>query len=143
MGKVDSSFRVPRIMTPRTPSPTVLLVEDDASISLLLQTALAYEELEVVCVATGRAVAKCLEQGPAPALVILDVNLPDMSGLDVLAGMKSSGAAPGVPVLMLSASDRDSDRRRAEQLGATGFVRKPFQLEELVAQVVHIATHAA
>src|SRR5215471_15075066 len=110
----------------------LLVVEDEARIAALLETGLAAHGYSVEWAKTG---AEGLKLGMAPdvALVILDLQLPDLDGLEVLAGLRERGAM--VPVLVLSAKADVDDRVRGLDLGADDYLPKPFAFTELLARV--------
>jgi DNA-binding response OmpR family regulator len=110
----------------------ILVVEDEERIASFLQKGLTAHGYSVEWVKTGQ---EGLQLGIKPdvSLVILDLKLPDLDGLEVLAGLRSHGA--GVPVLILSARGRVDDRVRGLDLGADDYLAKPFAFEELLARV--------
>jgi two-component system OmpR family response regulator len=116
-----------------TPNRTrVLVVDDEPNITELVAMALRYEGFTVQTTATGRtAVATVTEF--KPALVILDVMLPDIDGLEVLKRLMASGRK--VPVIFLTARDATEDKVRGLTVGGDDYVTKPFSIEELLARV--------
>ena len=110
----------------------LLVVEDEAHIAAFLEKGLTAHGYDVEWTRTG---AEGLKRGTAPdtALVILDLKLPDIDGLDVLAGLRERGAM--VPVLIVSARGEVDDRVRGLDLGADDYLPKPFAFEELLARV--------
>ena len=110
----------------------LLVVEDEAQIAAFLEKGLTAHGYDVEWASTG---AEGLKLGMAPdvALVILDLRLPDLDGLEVLAGLRERGAV--VPVLIVSARGEVDDRVRGLDLGADDYLPKPFAFEELLARV--------
>ena len=110
----------------------LLVVEDEPRIASFLAKGLRARGYDVEQASTGR---EALQRGTQPglALVILDLKLPDLDGLEVLASLRGSGAT--VPVLILSARGRVDDRVRGLDLGADDYLAKPFAFEELLARV--------
>jgi len=110
----------------------LLVVEDEARIAAFLEKGLTAHGYAVEWASTG---AEGLRLGIAPdvALVILDLKLPDLHGLEVLAGLRQRGAT--VPVLILSARAEVDDRVRGLDLGADDYLPKPFAFSELLARV--------
>lgn len=113
----------------------VLYVEDEESDRLLMQFAFEKAGLEPVLrmVTHGQAAIDYLSgtgpyanraEYPLPALVLLDLNLPEVHGFDVLKWIRSQPAHRELPVVVFTSSAREEDRRRAELLGATDFVQK-------------------
>jgi two-component system OmpR family response regulator len=110
----------------------ILVVDDEPHITDLLAMALRYEGFEVETAATGRAALRAAEAFQ-PALILLDVMLPDMDGFAVTERLATSRNK--VPVLFLTARDAIEDKVRGLTLGGDDYVTKPFSLEELVARV--------
>ncbi|WP_305080930.1 response regulator transcription factor [Pseudonocardia sp. WMMC193] len=110
----------------------VLVVDDEATLSDLLQMALRYEGWEVRTAGDGRAAVRTAREF-APDAVVLDMMLPDLDGLEVLKRLRAS--APEVPVLFLTAKDSVEDRVAGLTAGGDDYVTKPFSLEELVARL--------
>jgi two-component system OmpR family response regulator len=109
-----------------------LVVDDEAGLAELLSTALRYEGWQVEHALTGQAAitqARALE----PDVILLDVMLPDLSGLDVLRRIRATH--PHVPVLFLTAKDAVGDRIAGLTAGGDDYVTKPFSLEEVVARL--------
>lgn len=112
----------------------VMLIEDEPNISEALRFILTRGGYEVSTLADGTlAEAAILDQ--RPDVLILDVMLPGRSGFDILASLRARGETADLPVLMLTAKGQDRDRQEAEQLGASGFMAKPFSNTEILAQV--------
>src|SRR5579871_4300369 len=122
-----------RIMT------SVLLIDDDSELSKLLEEYLEEEQFQLEAAYDGvSGLAKAME-GPY-AVVILDVMLPGMSGLDVLKQLRQKSA---VPVLMLTARGSELDRILGLELGADDYLPKPFNPRELVARLRAILRRSA
>lgn len=110
----------------------LLLVEDDRMIGESLQKALRKEGFAVNWAQDG-ATANIALSDDSYDLVILDLGLPDQSGLDVLARLRKNGNA--VPVIILTARDTISDKVKGLDAGADDYLLKPFELEELEARI--------
>ena len=110
----------------------LLVVEDEERVASFLGKGLRAHGYEVEWVRTGQDALR-LAMDPAISLVILDLGLPDLDGLDVLAALRERGWM--VPVLVLSARGRVGDRVRGLNLGAHDYLGKPFAFEELLARV--------
>jgi two-component system, OmpR family, catabolic regulation response regulator CreB len=111
--------------------PRILIVEDEPGIADTLQYALRTEGFEPVCCATGEEALASARAEP-PALVILDVGLPDTSGFEVFKRLR---ALSDVPVVFLTARSDEIDRVVGLELGADDYINKPFSPRELVARV--------
>lgn len=110
----------------------ILLVEDDLAIVEFVTLGLGYEGYEVTAAATARAALEAI-RGSRPDLLILDVLLPDRSGLEVLEAVRASGM--GTPVIILSAQHDVPDRVAGLEAGADDYLTKPFRFEELLARI--------
>jgi len=111
---------------------TVLVIEDDAAILRGLADNLHHEGYEVLTATTGEA-GYNLQKSRKPDLIILDLMLPRMSGLELCRKLRGEGVQ--TPVLMLTARSEESDRVIGLDLGADDYVTKPFSLRELMARV--------
>ncbi|MDP2710255.1 MAG: response regulator transcription factor [Solirubrobacteraceae bacterium] len=112
--------------------PVVLLVDDDAAIRRAVGAGLELEGFRVVRASGGRA-ALAAVQSVAPAVILLDLSMPDLDGLEVLRQLRARG--DDVPVCVLSARDDVDERVRGLQAGADDYVVKPFALEEVTARL--------
>ena len=112
-------------------SGRILVVDDDPTILRTLRINLRARGYEVEAVATGRDAVSSLEDAPAD-LVILDLGLPDLDGIEVLRQNRSRAA---VPVIVLSARHLSDDKVEALDEGADDYVTKPFGMDELMARV--------
>ena len=110
----------------------VLVVDDEPNITELVAMALRYEGYSVKTAGTGRGALTAVSQFD-PALVILDVMLPDIDGMEVLRRLNSSGHK--VPIIFLTAKDATEDKVHGLTIGGDDYVTKPFSVEELMARV--------
>jgi len=112
----------------------ILIVEDDASIALLLDYNLRAEGFEVVT-ATSAEEGELLLSEQLFDLLILDWMLPEMSGIDFCKKVRRLGKVPALPILMLTARSEEADRVRGLAVGADDYVVKPFSVPEVIARV--------
>lgn len=117
----------------------VLIVEDDERMARALRVNLHARGYEVTVAHDGTGCLAQLAQNPAD-LVILDLGLPDIDGVEVVAGIRAWSA---VPVLVLSARDGDADKVQALDAGADDYLTKPFSMEELLARLRVMVRRAA
>ncbi len=110
---------------------TILVVEDDPTLRETLVDALEVEGFRVVSAAVGRA-ALTRFRADQPDLVLLDLMLPELSGIEVCRIIR---AESGVPIVMLTAKDSELDKVVGLELGADDYVTKPFSLRELSARI--------
>ena len=112
--------------------PQVLLVEDDATIGRSLEQALRAEGYQVTLAADGTSARRAFEHS-VPDLVVLDLGLPDVDGLDLCRELRAS--APAISILVLTARQEEVDVVVGLDAGANDYVTKPFRLAELLARV--------
>lgn len=111
--------------------PTILIVEDEPEITALLRSYLERDGHRVVAAADGEAAVRAVEAS-TPDLVVLDLMLPRLDGWEVSRRIRT--LIP-VPIIMLTARDREEDKIRGLELGADDYVTKPFSPREVVARV--------
>jgi DNA-binding response OmpR family regulator len=117
------------------PKHRVLIVEDEQDIAGLIKHTLERGgDADAEIVGSGDAALKAVADRP-PDLIILDLNLPVVSGVDVCRIIRSRPDAPGVPIIMLTARTSEDDRVAGLEQGADDYVTKPFSLRELNARV--------
>ena len=111
---------------------TILLVEDDPTLTLGLCDALEFEGFKVIHEARG---SNAIEQAKrsAPDCIILDLMLPDLNGYQVCEAIRR--ADPRTPILMLTARSQEADKIRGLDVGADDYITKPFSVGELVARI--------
>ena len=123
---------MPEHDAPGPRGPVVLLVDDDDAIRRAVGAGLELEGFRVVKASGGRA-ALAANESVRPAVILLDLAMPDLDGLEVLAALRDAG--DDVPVCVLSARDEVEDRVRGLQAGADDYVVKPFAIEEVTARL--------
>lgn len=127
----------------------ILLVEDDDDHVFLIRRALADVEGVAVAIevagdgeqAIERLARSRFEPGGRPQLVLLDLKMPRMDGLEVLRQLRADEAARGLPVVVLTSSERPEDREEAVALGASWFVCKPTDGRRLRSEIQQLAAH--
>jgi two-component system OmpR family response regulator len=113
-------------------APRVLVVDDEPSIVDAVATSLRYEGFEVDVAVTGRDALTLAQEDP-PDLVILDVMLPGLDGLEVTRRLRADGV--DVPILFVTARDTLDDKLAGLTIGGDDYVTKPFALAEVIARV--------
>ena len=103
----------------------VLIIEDHESVRLLLQQFLR-KSFDVTCKADGFAALAWLSQGNIPDLILLDMSMPKLNGLDFLNNIRTSGVFREIPVLIVSAEEENAVIAKCHDLGIEGYVPKPF-----------------
>lgn len=114
--------------------PTVLVVEDDLTILQLLEVNFTMEGFAVLTASDGHGGLK-VARDAVPDVIVCDVMMPNMSGLDVVQKLKSDPATADIPVVLLSARAQGSDIRSGIEAGADDYVTKPFEPLDLVDRV--------
>ena len=112
--------------------PRILLVEDDKTIQMTLEYALTRADYEVTSVSDGISALDAAHLSE-PDLVLLDIMLPKLSGTEVSRQLRAEGS--DVPIIMLTALDRDEDKVAGLDAGADDYMTKPFSTNELLARI--------
>jgi two-component system phosphate regulon response regulator PhoB len=112
----------------------ILLVEDEPDIQILIYTILTSNGFEVIKASSGEE-GLILASKLNPDLIILDIVMPGLSGLEVCRLLKSKKDTKKTPVMIVTALNREVDRRYAEEYGADAYVVKPFKIERLLGEV--------
>ena len=116
----------------------ILLVEDDAALQALATKILRHGGYEVVLAVTGTAAVTAALQPDSPALILMDLALPEKDGWAATREIKT--ARPDIPVVAVSANAMTSDRDESTAAGCDGFLAKPYSREALLATVTrHLA----
>jgi two-component system alkaline phosphatase synthesis response regulator PhoP len=121
------------------PVPTILVIEDESSIASFVSLYLKNAGYAVKTAATGSEGLAQVAAG-APALIVLDLMLPDIDGIEVCKRIRQNS---DVPILMLTARDEDVDKIIGLEVGADDYLTKPFNPRELVARIRSILRRAA
>jgi DNA-binding response OmpR family regulator len=115
-------------------SGTILVVDDEANIADLVEMYLRKEGFRVLKAGTGEDGLAAAKR-ERPRLVVLDVGLPGIDGLEVCRRLRADDSGPGIPVIFLTARDSEIDRILGLEMGADDYLTKPFSPRELVARV--------
>ena len=114
--------------------PLILVADDDEDILLLVTTRLRRDGFNVVSASSGDQ-ALALAREHKPLLAVLDIGMPGLDGLEVLAEIRADEELRGMLVLLLTAKAQESDVRRGYDSGADAYVKKPFSPAELSTRV--------
>jgi CheY-like chemotaxis protein len=125
------------------PAPVVLVVDDDATIRRLLQITLETEGFTVTTAGDGVEGLRMAQEAPRPDLVLLDIMMPGMDGLQVCHTLKNDPATADTPVVLLSAKAQSHDIELGMRVGANDYITKPPDLLDLVARVRQLLPVAA
>ena len=117
--------------------PLILVVEDDAPIRNLITTTLKTQDYKYIAASTA---SEALQQATihAPDVMLLDLGLPDLDGIEVIRRIRSWSATP---IIVISARSEDSDKIEALDSGADDYLTKPFSVEELLARLGNVPPH--
>ncbi len=118
------------------PNKTILVVEDDPIIQTLLDFILVREGYEVAMASTGKdALEMAKAMASVPGAVLSDVMMPYLSGIELVAQLRTFPGWERVPMVMLTAKGQEADIKRAFDAGADDYLIKPFQPGELLARL--------
>ena len=123
---------------PMTPA-RVLVVEDEDNIATALEFLILREGYRHDRVASGAEAMQRIRNS-GPDLVLLDVMLPEVSGYEICESIRNDPTVSGIKVLMMTARGSATDRRKSLELGANGFISKPFELKDLRDEVRRLLT---
>lgn len=124
---------------------TILLVEDDAVDRMLVKRALS--DLALDCqlevVSNGETALDYLRAGkrPRPDLILLDLNMPRLNGIEFLDIVKHDAALLSIPVIVLTTSREDSDKKASFEKGAAGYIVKPAEYDQFVAAMAVLKSY--
>lgn len=113
----------------------VLIVDDESDLIETLSFNLEREGYETRTVGTGQTALDAAQSAPHPDLILLDLMLPDMSGIEVCKQLKGQASTRSIPVIMLTARSDEVDRVLGLELGADDYVVKPFSVRELLLRI--------
>ena len=117
------------------PDAPVLIVEDDEDVRRLLERVLTLEGFPVRTAADGHQFVQAIRQRPLPCLILLDVELPRISGFRLLGFLRQEPQTSAIPVVMVTARSENKDLLQGLSLGADGYLSKPVTIEALRAIV--------
>ena len=117
----------------------VLVADDEPHIGRIIKMKLEQGPFRVTLVYDGQEALEALEREPDIGLVLLDVMMPRLTGLDVLAKMRADDRFKDIPCIVLTAAGQEAQQRRALSLGASEFLTKPFSPKKLFARAAELA----
>lgn len=116
----------------------IWFVDDDDEMAQAVRLMLGLLNHEMVKFNNARVAAKCLVQGDRPDLLLLDINMPEVNGIDMLEFVRRRPEWKGLPILMLSSEATDLQIDQCLELGADGFVAKPVTIDELESAIGYV-----
>lgn len=120
----------------------VLVADDEPHIGRIIQTKLEQGPFRVTLVDDGPSALRVLEEYPDVALVLLDVMMPGLTGLEVLARIRADARWSSLPCVILTAAGHEQQREEAFRLGVDDFMTKPFSPKRLYARVAELTAGA-
>jgi two-component system chemotaxis response regulator CheY len=117
---------------------TILVVDDSTSMLMSLKATLTMNGFEVETAADGKLALDKLKAGVKPDLILTDVNMPNMGGLELIKNIRSLANLKFVPVLTLTTETDSAKREEAKRSGATGWLVKPVDGNELIRVITKV-----
>jgi two-component system chemotaxis response regulator CheY len=111
---------------------TVLVVDDSSTMRQMVAYTLTSAGFEVVEAGNGKEAVSKLNAGAKPALVVTDLNMPEMDGITLIAEIRKMAAFKFTPILMLTTESTDDKKKAGQAAGATGWIVKPFNPEQML-----------
>ncbi|MDP9119977.1 MAG: response regulator [Acidobacteriota bacterium] len=122
--------------------PRKVLVVDDSKLMHKMYEVML-RQYSLVYASDGRQALDRLAEHADVDLVLLDINMPNMNGLEFLAKLRTDGSRAGLPVIIISTEGREEDTTRGLEAGATAYIKKPFQSEEILDVIARLAKGSA
>lgn len=116
---------------------TLLALDDELSILKILDFYFG-KTYNVISKTDGNSALEWMQQGQLPDVIIADVNMPDMNGMEFIAQIRTSGFFKDIPLIMLSGNEGSADKIKCLKAGADDYLVKPFNPEELEARITNI-----
>ncbi|MBD3232895.1 MAG: response regulator, partial [candidate division Zixibacteria bacterium] len=113
---------------------TILIIEDDRDILELVDYNLSKEGYKTICLTSGEQAVN-IAKSKTPNLILLDLMLPDLDGLEVCKILKNDPKTSHIPIVMLTAKGEESDIVTGLELGADDYITKPFSVKVLIARI--------
>ncbi|MDP3462773.1 MAG: response regulator transcription factor [Bacteroidales bacterium] len=112
----------------------ILVIDDELSIRMLLENFLS-KSYDVIAKSDGMEGLKWLELGNMPDLIVADIQMPNLDGYELIKNLKSSGFYKDIPLIMLSGIESSQEKVKCLKLGASDYMIKPFNPEELSIRI--------
>lgn len=117
----------------------ILVVDDSRTVRMSIEYLLKSKGYEICCAEDGRdglnKLSDLSAQGKKPSLILTDINMPNMGGLEFIREVKKSGVCRFTPILVLTTESQESMKMEGKKAGAAGWIVKPYQPEQLIAVV--------
>jgi len=117
---------------------SILVIDDSAMMRKIILRLLGQAGLTVSSAleAADGSEALAILGDHSPTLILCDINMPSISGLELLARIRDEGLAPSVPIVMITTENSEAQVRQAIALGARGYIRKPFTVDDIKATII-------
>lgn len=115
---------------------TILIVDDDKEIRTTLSAFLEVKGYRVVCAANGKEALRMVIS-KHPSLILMDITMPDLDGLNALELIRLSGAARNTPIIILTGTDNADAQEKGRRVGANDFLPKSTPFDEIASRVEH------
>lgn len=110
----------------------ILVVEDSSLVQSIVKAALRrYGSVQIATVNNGVEALASIERDGEPDLMLIDINMPRMSGIELLDELRGQGTVPRIPVIIVSTESEESDVQRGLDAGARAYLKKPFRTDDL------------
>jgi len=116
---------------------TIMIVDDDLDLVDILRARLEQREFNVMGVYSGSQALAGIEK-QKPNLIVLDIMMPEMDGLEVLRRLKAAPETSSIPIILLTALDKDEDISTGYKMGADHYITKPFKSAHLMTVIDHL-----
>jgi DNA-binding response OmpR family regulator len=113
---------------------TILVVDDDREILVIIKSRLEASDYKVITAADGKEAINMVKEHN-PSLIIMDIMMPNMDGIKACALIKADSRFKKIPIIILTASATESDRKVSEEVGANDYCTKPLNMAELKSKV--------
>ncbi|MGC4119953.1 MAG: response regulator [Myxococcales bacterium] len=124
------------------PHASILVVDDELDVRLTLSEVLQFEGYEVQTAGNGREALECMERGACPAVVLLDLMMPEMNGFEFLQRVRADPRLRKTAIIVLTAFGRMAEKLEAQRLMVEDFLEKPFEFDHLLEAIGHCAENA-
>jgi two-component system sensor histidine kinase ChiS len=119
----------------KTPKAKILIVEDDTPVAMMMVHMLSRAGCDVLVVPTGKRGMELAQENKFD-LIVLDVDLPDISGFEICSELKQRHLTRHIPIVFISKWFREKDRQRSLELGAVDYITKPFDVADFVSRIL-------
>ena len=113
----------------------VLVADDSSTVRKFVSFSLKSHDLDVITAVDGMDALEKLSQTPVVDLIIVDLNMPNMDGIELIKSLRDNSAYKFTPIIMLTTESQNGKKQEGKAAGATGWIVKPFKPEQLIAVI--------